>query len=199
MKNKIFLFLLPMLAAAWLSLPACRKAPPDPPTPPAIPYWDTLPAITQTGANTFGCMVNGKVWVPRIDLRSFDPTNYDIRSLVSESNGTGGGGISCHLLDFDLKQDDFMSMGFGPTYFDTVTCYGNEFVLPKCGANFRILENRYSIDFKDSLENWVKVMTIDTDRNIIAGTFQFTMYNIQNKNDKVLITDGRFDLAYYQQ
>ena len=199
MKYKIFLFLLPILAAVWLSLPACRKASPDPPQPPAIPYWDTLPAITQIGANTFGCLVNGEVWVPRIDVRSFDPTRHDMSASIHESNGTGGGGISGTLLDFDLKQDDFMSMGFGPTYFDTVTCYGNTVLLPKCVANFRILENGYSTDPKDSLENWVKISAIDTERNIVAGTFQFIMYKDQNKNDKVLITDGRFDMVYYQQ
>ncbi|MCW3074373.1 MAG: hypothetical protein JWP69_1442 [Flaviaesturariibacter sp.] len=26
---------------------------------------DKLPPITQNGANTFGCLVNGKVWLPK--------------------------------------------------------------------------------------------------------------------------------------
>src|SRR5574337_793597 len=42
---------------------------------------ETLPPITQTGANTFGCYVNGKLWLPKgykgtssnLDL-SYDPT-----------------------------------------------------------------------------------------------------------------------------
>ncbi len=195
-KEIIFLLLFLVIGGSWLF--SCHKEPPPNTLPPPIDY-NVLPPITQTGANTFGCLVNGKVWVPHIDVRSFDPTRHDMSASIHESNSTGGGGISCTLLDFDRKQDDFMSMGFGPTYFDTVICYGNTVLLPRCVANFRILENGYSIAPKDSLDNWVKISAIDTEKNIVAGTFQFTMYNDQNKNDKVLITNGRFDMVYHEQ
>ncbi len=198
MKNKIFLFLLLMMAAAWLSLPACRKASPDPPQPPSIPYWDTLPAITQIGANTFGCLVNGEVWVPHIDVRSFDPTRHDMSATVFESNGTGTGGITCTLLDFDLKQDDWLSITFGPTFFQAVQ---NCDPIAGVGARFRKTNGeRYLSTYHLSNENCVTITRIDTDNNIISGTFQFVLYNDSiNLNDKITITEGRFDMPYYAQ
>ncbi len=56
---------MPFLAA-WLALlPACFKAKLDPPDPGTVlQEWDTLSAITQERKHTFGCLVNGKVWVP---------------------------------------------------------------------------------------------------------------------------------------
>ena len=65
MKKKKLLWLMPFLAA-WLALlPACFKAKLDPPDPGTVlQEWDTLSAITQERKHTFGCLVNGKVWVP---------------------------------------------------------------------------------------------------------------------------------------
>lgn len=198
MKYKIFLFLLPILAAVWLSLPACRKASPDPPQPPAIPYWDTLPAITQIGANTFGCLVNGEVWVPRIDVRSFDPTRHDPIATVFESTNMGTGGIVCTLLDFDLKQDDWLQISFGPTFFQAVQ---NCDPIAGVGAQFRDTSGEwYQSSYHSSGDNCVTVTRIDTEKNIISGTFQFVLYNNStNLNDKITITEGRFDMPYYQQ
>ena len=48
--------LLPLLA---LLLMQCHKKDPDPAKPE-----DQLPPATQTGAGTFGCLVNGKPWTP---------------------------------------------------------------------------------------------------------------------------------------
>ncbi len=49
-----------------------------------------LPPATQTGANTFSCLVNGKAWVAQTDCRLIcDPAfrlYYD-----------GAGGGACHL------------------------------------------------------------------------------------------------------
>ena len=40
---------------------ACRKPNPDPP----ITEEEKLPPATQEGKNTFGCLVDGKAWVPK--------------------------------------------------------------------------------------------------------------------------------------
>src|SRR5256885_12886567 len=47
---------------------------------------ETLPAATQTGANTFGCLVNGKVWLPKGNVGtsnmspSYDP-NFNGKAI----------------------------------------------------------------------------------------------------------------------
>ena len=53
MKKIITVILLSTLLGA-----SCKKTNTPSPT-------DQLPPTTQTGANTFGCLVNGKVWIPK--------------------------------------------------------------------------------------------------------------------------------------
>lgn len=195
MKKTTCILLFAMLFVAGLHFPACYKERPEPePEPPRIPYWDTLPAITQKGANTFGCLVNGKVWVPRVQI--LVPW-YDLAARLNELSGTGSCGIDCRVLT--ETQDDFLTMGFGPTYFSPVTCYGKSLLGPQCNILFTIAHDTYSIDPKDSLVNWVKVSKVDTDSKIVSGTFQFTMYHDQQPNKVLNITDGRFDLIYDPQ
>jgi len=195
MKNNTYFLLLTILFVAGLYFPACRKDRPDPvPEPPHVPYWDTLPAITQTGANTFGCLVNGEVWVPRVGI--LVPW-YDLAASLNELDGTGSCDIACRVLT--TTQDDFLNLTFGPTKFNPVTCYGNEVRIPKSGLNLRIGHSQYSNAPKDSLDNWVKVSMVDTDRNIVSGTFQFTMYKNQFPNNVLKITEGCFDLKYHPQ
>jgi hypothetical protein len=58
-KNTIWLLLIALFS---ICMPACKKTKIDPVPVPAI---DQLPPITQTGANTFGCLINGNVWLPK--------------------------------------------------------------------------------------------------------------------------------------
>ncbi len=68
----------------FLCLNACQKTNPTLPyvEPPIhINYWDTLPAITQEGRNTIGCLVNGKVSVPH-GVSIGGPGTYSTFGLV---------------------------------------------------------------------------------------------------------------------
>ena len=50
---------------------------------------DQLPAITQTGANTFGCVINGEVLIPKDgsgSLGGVSPRKGIIAELNSDSN-----------------------------------------------------------------------------------------------------------------
>ena len=69
MKKIITVILLSTLLGA-----SCKKTNTPSPT-------DQLPPTTQTGANTFGCLVNGKVYVPKGSSGTGSPnpkTIYDI-------------------------------------------------------------------------------------------------------------------------
>jgi hypothetical protein len=93
---------------------ACQKQPP--PGPEVIDY-NVLPPITQEGKNTFGCKIDGEVWVPRVEL--FVPW-YDKVCALFES-GIGGGYIFSRVIT--LSQDDEMQLYFGPTFFHTGKYY----------------------------------------------------------------------------
>ena len=51
-------YFLALLLAALLGLSQCKKKRDPAPE-------DQLPPATQTGANTFGCLVNGQPWTPQ--------------------------------------------------------------------------------------------------------------------------------------
>jgi hypothetical protein len=188
MKKVFLIALLPLLCGLW----ACGKDDPLPPyTGPQPIDYTVLPPATQTGVGTFGCKVNGEVWVPRVEL--FVP-EYDKSASLHEKNALGGGGISCRLLN--TATNNFMSFGFGPTFFQPTTCYGGK-SNPICSANFNISPGKWYSTFEaDSLSNWVEITHIDTVQNIVSGKFNFYMKNDQNVNEIIKLTDGRFDLKY---
>ena len=72
MKNIYSLFTIPFV---FLFCTSCKKT--SPPT--------VLPPITQNGANTFGCKINGQVWVPYYpcDLGQSIELEYSIGPIYS--------------------------------------------------------------------------------------------------------------------
>jgi hypothetical protein len=186
-------FTLKSLCLLVLSLIfSCQKTDPDPDpfnyVQPTDPY-HTLPEITQEGKNTFGCLVNGVVWVPRVEI--VVPW-YTLDFQFSEKNPKAIGNISCRILS--TTQDDFMTVVFGPTFFKpgiydmTFKNYSDMYFLSK--------HKDYDAMKSDSLFNYVKVNYIDTSKNIVSGQFQFKLFNNANPKDSIKVTDGRFDLRY---
>jgi hypothetical protein len=67
MKHTITLFLLTAsFICCSLLFHSCTKTPDEPePDPTPTPCTNCLPPITTEGKNTFGCKVNGKIWLPK--------------------------------------------------------------------------------------------------------------------------------------
>ena len=82
MKNKVFLFLLPILVVAWLG--SCRKDPGGPTKKDHCPW----PEITTEGLNSFGCKINGKEWVPCVDIFALAVGLQRIECTLRESDGS---------------------------------------------------------------------------------------------------------------
>ncbi len=180
-------FILKSLCLLALSLIfACQKPDPEPSNyvQPTDPY-HTLPEITQEGKNTFGCLMNGVVWVPRVEI--FVPWY----TLDFQFN-TGNGNITCRVLT--TTQDDFLQVTFGPTNNKP----GTFNVKPSNNTSMYLLSmsKDYVPLLKDSMFNRVKVNFIDTDYKIVSGEFQFKLYNNSNPKDTISVTNGRFDLHY---
>src|SRR5258706_3294540 len=64
------------------SLMHCHRDQPKPKT-----ELGKLPAATQTGAYTFGCLVNGKAWIPQssVDFSSDNEVHFDLGAKVFTS------------------------------------------------------------------------------------------------------------------
>ena len=194
MKNFL---LVPLMAVAWLC--ACRQEP-LPQDPPLVPIdYTVLPPATQEGKNTFGCLVNGEVWIPRVPI--FAVTIYDKAISFDESKGLGYGYGTFTLADNLI--DDWMSLSFGFTFFEPSVFHTTPD--DSDSSLFSVLFRRgnsgyYEPDYSVPLaSNTWKVTKVDTVKNFISGTFEFTLIHKTNPNDTIKFTEGRFDLLYYSQ
>jgi hypothetical protein len=170
---------------------SCHKEYP----PPDIIDYTVLPAITQNGLNTFGCKMNGDVWIPRVE--NGNATAYDKGFLLNEKNNSGAGRIDCRIIEG--SRYEFLEVIFGPTYFHT----GRYNITGNSSTNIIFypsdLSTPYKVNYRDSLSNWIDISSIDTVRNIASGTFQCIVYHPDDSNFKKVITEGRFDMPYYPQ
>ncbi|MBL7829252.1 MAG: hypothetical protein JNJ57_21635, partial [Saprospiraceae bacterium] len=172
-------------AILWLMASNCRK--------PETPI-DPLPPATQEGANTFGCYINGEPWVAEIAWYILDPS---LRNIDAAYDEPGVGLYDVYSFSLTTQKVDsflheYMILGMRPVYsaenFDLhQISYSNiEFSLDNPRRIFKI---------DSSLVQTLKITTLDTERNICAGTFSFTL-TTKDKSDTIRITDGRFDVRY---
>jgi len=142
-----------------------------------------LPPATQEGKNTFGCIVNGSVWLPELPIGYFggipriyasyykgkltigankykDPDNWQSIYFYIYNNSKG---------KFILKKSDLTNKTNGVIF----------------GYNHCDLET-------DSIQSGIiEITRFDTLNHIFSGTFSF---EIKNNCGSVKVTDGRFDL-----
>ena len=165
-----------------------------------------LPKETQTGANTFGCLIDGKLLVPRsgnnnivnplsgatlwggypdvfdyFELEIIDYKSPKRGSLLLHMHNVVNTGIETYNIDESngLENVD----GHNHTYlhcvvFDKITNSYQQYVSYNNSGTLSII--RLSIDVING--------------NIVSGIFNCKLRNIQNPDDEIEITNGRFDI-----
>lgn len=208
MKKIIFLLALLLAFAYALLLPACHKDAPDPPVPPPVVLPDTLPPLTTVGANTFGCYVNGKLWLPKADWKAYaDPEYFRLLSGLSEGAPYLGGYMKAKTSTDSARQT--ISFGFSGNLRGKGIFHTNLDGLIDPGKfEVRVLDHLsgkfYYPDYSRLTQsNRLEVTHLDTVLNILSGEFSFTLYEgwdnkITNRKDSLVITNGRFDVKYSQ-
>ncbi len=149
---------------------------------------DKLPPITQAGLNTFGCTINGKVFVPDNHM---DGPNVSAVHLYSDYNLVIYGRKDTADAEYSVElMIDSTGMRTGAImqlkYKDTVTLGESSAVyedVRKEGSRYKIVP---------PLPGMVHILRYDKAQKIIAGTFAFSAINKSGKT--VQIKDGRFDL-----
>jgi len=146
---------------------------------------DSLPPITQEGKNTFGCLINGKVYLPKgfeQNHPSFemivDPTfngNLNVRTFRKENGVTQSFGFTCYSVigigTFELPGQIY------PLYAKDIN--SNNCYYVSSNNNFR--------------SGRVNITRYDLANGIISGTFEFKLYDDQISCDTIYIKQGRFD------
>ena len=160
---------------------SCKKSKPTNPV-------DQLPPETQTGANTFGCLVNGKVYIPKGSTGMGKP-NY--RVMVDPSYNDGQFSINCYQV---INDNETQFLDFGS---DSIKGSG-KYPLT-IGGRLRIAWSSGSCktDVFDTISYRYGNLIItryDLQAGIFSGEFEFT-YKPPNC-DTIKITNGRFDYKF---
>jgi hypothetical protein len=164
---------------------------------------ESLPTITQTGANTLGCKIDGKVWVPNgtHDLFVSIPA---LSAHIYQSQGIKYFYISARKdpSSFNKEDDSYDDLSLDVILPTSVA----EVIIDKdcnsCGLYCPYTSLRFKIKglfqggcyMTSSLYTGkVRFTRIDTVNRIVSGTFEFSA--IDNNTGKTInVTDGRFDV-----
>jgi hypothetical protein len=150
---------------------------------------EKLPPATQTGAQTFGCLIDGKAFVPpKFGTNAPNAFYQFVGGAYTLSIGGNTSGnpnlktISIGCLDMPLIQET--------TYVLKERLTNNYFGLYLIGGGI------YGTYETNIIENGTLTITrFDPTNFIISGTFSFTAKEI-NTGETVEITEGRFDMQY---
>ncbi len=158
-----------------------------------------LPEATQIGANTFGCLVNGQLWLPEgapmfggtsvntdydpslskgfltITARRFrSPTDRETIGVTIDSARSG---IEYTYLPWDGKRLLLLRFSY-------------ENLKTKCGIASVDKDTGY--DSTLFCSGRVKLTRVDPEVRIVSGIFEYTLY--KPGCDTIKVTNGRFDI-----
>lgn len=196
---------LPFFFVLLLALLSCEKCLPELRTdpPPVVTCNDSvynlecelelLPAISTNGQNTFGCLVNGKAWLPNHGVTSKFFVDYykGIFFFSAARHGYSTWQQNNHaLIDY---------FGIGTSYYNQkgVVTLDNSYN-PGWYTN---VENSCDYGSKAIISGHLEYLRFDTINWIASGTFEFTTYLPEEENefncDTIRVTNGRFDLRIH--
>ncbi|HVZ95348.1 MAG TPA: hypothetical protein VG847_00630 [Chitinophagaceae bacterium] len=159
---------------------------------------DTLPPITQTGANTFGCKINGIVWVPYFQCSPFtgDCSEIQIAFHHPTKNFLPLAFQMLFRRSDKVNYEGYFSFtnlalaGADPP--KAISATGNIYDSLLTNCNFNGVSYFYD-GYPGSSQltgNKFIITKLDTVNRIISGEFNFKLYVWP---DSINVTDGRFD------
>lgn len=152
-----------------------------------------LPPATQTGARTFGCLINGQKFVPENKNLIQGPVlqcNYIYTGGGYHLTVAGGSITSDGRLNGVIVGTDSLAIAQGGVYTFKTFASGNAL------ASYTIYPQVGIIQYvtNTTLSGQLNITKLDTVKQVVSGTFYFTAVN--DSNDTVKVTGGRFDMPY---
>ena len=185
--------LLLLVCLFGLLLPSCEDdnsyIPAEPVEETPLEKLDRLVPITQTGANRFGCLINGKVW------------RNQGGSVFSEDIGAGYYNLNSSFSLSAIRStpnDDWFET-YTLRFIETdILDSANSVYLPQTSSftfegrfDSPNYEGRYFMI--DSIFSQIKVTHVDAD--ILSGTFKYRLQH-ETSGEILEVTNGRFDVSY---
>ncbi|MEN1785614.1 MAG: hypothetical protein AAGF77_10790 [Bacteroidota bacterium] len=175
LKTRLLLVLLPLL----LTLGGCDNKDDDPDNP-----VDALPAITQSGAQTLGCLIDGEPFIPS-NIGTRRPSAFyqfvDGAFTLGISAAKSDRSISIAGLDIEGVSEGSFSL-----QNEESGKFNGRFLLGG-GIEERAVSN-------DTNPGTLTITRFDQEVGIVSGVFEFTA--VGRDGTIYTITEGRFDLNY---
>ncbi len=154
----------------------------------------SLPAATETGAGTFGCMLNGQPWTPVGQQLFIYPRNP---TIIYDPTYNGGTLRLSAYISTDRK-DLMQTLNIiCDSNFSSIGEYN--LTNSKVSFDYTNLNGSSEDNFcscEDVASNCKLIITkLDRTNKIMSGTFSFTLQK-KETGKKVTITDGRFDMKF---
>ena len=148
-----------------------------------------LPGISETGSNTFGCMINGKGFIPQTHFGDYLASPLSAEYI--RHYGLGDSPIS--IVGTDDNHDPVINIYF---IIDTTGVQSGSLVVlhaDSAGHQSSAGLDKFGIyKIISPLFGQVHILKYDVPGKILAGTFSFTA--VDTAGNKAVITDGRFDV-----
>ena len=166
---------------------------------------DKLPEVTQTGANTAGCYVNSKLLIPKDGINGI--SGGIIKGLESYLGNNfhtpvlGNDYFSFRIYNLKNKEKSYWIY----VHINSLQNGVGEYTINQGVADFLTQTGHpyiYARETYDGIssttylssDNSGKIIITKLTSSICSGTFSGTLYNIDNPTEKILVTDGRFDI-----
>lgn len=146
---------------------------------------DQLPPASQTGEQTFGCLIDGKAFLPDTFGRGRPNAFYQyidgkytfaISSSNDENQIFKGIILTGREVEPLLEEKYSLSNKGSGNYFGEIMIDLNLFTTNNDSSGF------------------LKITNFDEENYILSGTFEFTV--LDDDGNEIEITDGRFDVKY---
>jgi hypothetical protein len=154
-----------------------------------------LPPLTTEGKGTFGCLVNGKAWLPQeVDLvPKLTSIYYDEEGAYFLGANYNDDDNASTKVSFNVVQFKLLNQHYTLEKYKADTL--SEGIYTSCWDNDGC--NRISYYTNESQSGIFKVQYVDSARQIISGTFNFVAK--ASNGETVCVTDGRYDMLFEVQ
>ena len=159
---------------------------------------EQLPPITQNGANTFGCIINGEVLIPKDGIGIPQPRGLTIARrpnknfIIDAANLKDTSGDRIYIYIYNLTSTGTYSFGLSNGEEDLTFkpdfpyCWVRTFDTTTGGIRY----------FSNTDSGTITITKLDTVNKIVSGTFRLTVFNKDNPHETIEISDGRFDINW---
>ena len=165
-----------------------------------------LPPITQTGANTAGCVINGKTIIPKDGVNGLSGSEVNGLSILAGSN------FYEPILGndyFSIKVSNLKDSGKSYwiyLHIDNLSRGIGEYSVNQSNAEFYshasnttqiiVRETNKGVSTRTYLssDRSGKITITTFNNSICSGIFCATLYNKDNPSEKIEVRDGRFDI-----